>query len=345
MEWLLDGDVAVAHRATRDLLHHDDPGLRARIATEGVGAALLAARRPDGHWGRGFYQPKWTSTHYTLLELRNLGLSADHPAAVASVGLVLAHERGPDHGLDPSHRAAVSDACINGMGLHYASWFGASEVDLASLVDVLLARRVADGGFNCRHRPPDLPVRHSSLHTTVSVLEGLTSYLAAGHRHRRQDVEAAIGTGAEFVLRHELFRSERTGEVIGADLLVPHHPPRWHFDILRGLECLAEAGSRRIRGWTLRWTSCAPGGGRTAAGPRARGRGRPTFLPSLVARRAGRPSGPCACWSTTLPDRVILTGPEGSLEDGAHGRFERSKRAVVAQRRRLPGLRPQLRRQ
>lgn len=240
--WLLEGDVAVAHQTTRDLLHHDDPRLRARIAHEGVGAALLAARRPDGHWGRSFYQPKWTSTHYTLLELRNLGLPADHPAAVESVRLVLAHERGPDGGLDPSHRAPVSDACINGMGLHYASWFGAPEEDLAGLVDVLLSRTVADGGFNCRHRPPRSPVSHSSLHTTVSAMEGLTSYLAAGHQHRRDDVVAAVDSGAEFVLRHELFRSERTGEVIRPEFLAPHHPPRWHFDILRGLDCLAAAG-------------------------------------------------------------------------------------------------------
>jgi hypothetical protein len=242
VEWLLAGDVAVAHQTTRDLLHRTAPGLRARIATEGHGAALLAARRSDGHWGRGFYQPKWTSTHYTLLELCDLGLPGDQPAAVESAALVLAREKGPDGGLDPSHRAAVSDACINGMGLRYASWFGAREEDLASLVDVLLARTVVDGGFNCRHRPPHAPLAHSSLHTTVSVLEGFTSYLAAGHRHRREEVVAAQGTAVEFVLRHQLFRSERTGEVIREDFLVPHHPPRWHFDILRGLDCLAGAG-------------------------------------------------------------------------------------------------------
>ena len=242
LDWLLDGDVAVAHQTTRDLLHREDAALRARIPTEGTGAALLAARRADGHWGRGFYQPKWTSTHYTLLELRNLGLPRDHPAAVESVEMVLAEERGPDGGLDPSHRSAVSDACINGMGLDYASWFGASEERLAALVDLLLSRRVADGGFNCQHRPPSSPVSHSSLHSTVCVLEGFGTYLAAGHRHRREDVVAARRTAVEFVLRHRLFLSERTGEVIRPDFAVPHHPPRWHFDILRGLDCLRTTG-------------------------------------------------------------------------------------------------------
>ena len=243
--WLLEGDVALVHQTTRDLLHRDDAGPPCRDRHRG-GGGRTARRPPPGRpLGRGFYQPKWTSTHYTLLELRNLGLAADHPAAVASVGLVLAGERGPDHGLDPTHRAPVSDACINGMGLHYASWFSAPEEALTGLVDVLLSRQVSDGGFNCRHRPPGFAVSHSSLHTTVSVVEGLTSYLAAGHGHRRADVAAAVRSGAEFLLRHELFRSERTGEVIRADFLVPHHPPRWHFDVLRGLECLAAAGTAR----------------------------------------------------------------------------------------------------
>ena len=64
----------MAHLATRDLLGHEDASLQARIATEGIGAALLAARGQEGHWGRGFYQPKWTSSHYTLLQLSQIGL-------------------------------------------------------------------------------------------------------------------------------------------------------------------------------------------------------------------------------------------------------------------------------
>lgn len=245
LEWLLAGDPAVAWSATRHLLQRDDPGLRARIATEGDGAALLAARGPDGHWGRGFYQPKWTSSHYTLLELRNLGLAPDNPAATETVQLVLSQEKGPDGGLDPSHRSEVSDVCINGMALDYASYFRAGEEQLTGIVDVILSRRVADGGFNCRHHPPKAPASHSSLHSTVSVVEGLTGFLAAGHQHRRDEVEEARASAVEFILRHELFRSERTGEPIHPDLLVLHHPPRWHFDILRGLACLADAGVPR----------------------------------------------------------------------------------------------------
>ena len=59
----------------------------------------------------GFYQPKWTSSHYTLLELKNLGLSRRHPSARDTVALILETEKGQDGGLNPSSTVMQSDAC------------------------------------------------------------------------------------------------------------------------------------------------------------------------------------------------------------------------------------------
>ena len=239
LEWLLDGDVAVQYQATRDLLHRDEPALQARIATEGDGATLLAARGPDGHWGRGFYQPKWTSSHYTLLELRNLGLERTNPVARETVGKILRDEKNRDGGLDPTRGPRPSDACVNGMALGYASWFGAPEDDLAGVVDFLLANRVADGGFNCRANRT--AVRHSSVHTTLSVIEGISDYEHAGYGHRRDELRDARESSIEFLLRHRLYRSERTGNVIRSEFGRLHHPARWYFDILRCLDAFVAA--------------------------------------------------------------------------------------------------------
>ena len=77
--WLLEGDPAIQYQTRRDLLHEDPAALadlRNRIAKEGWGRAFLERQQPDGHWGRWFYQPKWTSSHYTLLDLRNLCIPA-----------------------------------------------------------------------------------------------------------------------------------------------------------------------------------------------------------------------------------------------------------------------------
>lgn len=240
--WLLQGsDVAVSYQAHRDLLGQDRPDLRARIAGEGAGAVLIAARGADGHWGRGFYQPQWTSSHYTLLELKNLALPPDHPAATQTVDLILRSERGPDGGLNPAAALKNSDACINGMALGYAAYFGASEDDLAGVVDFLLGQRTPDGGFNCRLNRSG--ARHASLHTTTSVLEGFTEYLRGGYHHRRDKVVAARAAAAEVLLRHRLFRSHRTGEVIRPEFTRFHHPTRWYYDVLRGMDALLDAGT------------------------------------------------------------------------------------------------------
>lgn len=93
IEWLLAGDVAIQYQVQRDLLDQERPDLRRRIAHEGWGAHFLRLRRAEGHWGRGFYSPKWTSTHYTLLDLKHLGLSPRHPLIRESVAQILEQQK------------------------------------------------------------------------------------------------------------------------------------------------------------------------------------------------------------------------------------------------------------
>lgn len=303
LTWLLTGDAAVAYVATRDLLGRDDPELQARIATEGSGAAILAARRPDGHWGRGFYQPKWTSSHYTLLQLRGMGLSRAHPAAVATVQLILETEKAADGGLNPSGRRVPSDACINGMALGYASWFGATEEQLRSLVDFLLRERVADGGFNCRHNRPGARVTHSSVHTTVSVMEGITDYVGSGAHYRRDELEEAYASSAEFLLRHRLLRSETTGEVISPEFTRLHVPARWHYDILRGLDSLAA-------GAVPRDDRMDEALGLLHSRRRADGRWNANRAYPGATHVPDDPAGQPSRWVTVIAERILVAYPE-----------------------------------
>lgn len=241
--WLLEQDVAVQFQTRRDLLGHsvaDVADVQERIGREGAGAVLLSYRGANGHWGRGFYQPKWTSSHYALLELKNMGLSRENPEACGTVAMILREEKGRDGGLNPSGTVTVSDACINGMALGYAAYFGASEAQLVSIVDFLLEQRMTDGGFNCRLNRSG--ARHSSMHTTICVMEGITEYEHSGHQYRLAELVGAHAACVEFLLRHRLFRSERSGQPISSEFTRLHHPPRWHFDVLRGLDALAHAG-------------------------------------------------------------------------------------------------------
>src|SRR3954453_6206223 len=56
LEWLLDSDPAIRWQVLRDLTDSSADATaaeRARVATEGWGARLLAARDPDGQWMGG----------------------------------------------------------------------------------------------------------------------------------------------------------------------------------------------------------------------------------------------------------------------------------------------------
>jgi hypothetical protein len=241
IDWLLAGDVAIQYQVHRDLLDEERPDLRTRIAAEGWGAQFLAARRPDGHWGRGFYQPKWISTHYTLLDLKYLGIAPGHPQIRASIGQILAQHKSADGGVNPAKTIETSDICVTGMVLNYAAYFGMPVEPLQSIVDFLIGVQMPDGGFNCESNQHGAV--HSSLHSTLSVLEGIGEYLASGYTHRAAELDGIAQQAREFVLQHRLFRSDRTGEIINPRFLLLSYPSRWFYDILRALDYFASVGA------------------------------------------------------------------------------------------------------
>ncbi|MFA6152074.1 MAG: hypothetical protein WC716_12180 [Chitinophagaceae bacterium] len=249
IEWLLEADVAIQYQVWRDLLGLEKKVLQDRIAKEGWGQLFLSKRKPDGHWGERFYQPKWTSSHYTLLDLRNLNLPPENEMVRETIASVLQNNRAQDGGiqLGPS-TAQHSDVCVNGMFLNYASYFRMPENQLQSIVDSILAEIMPDGGFNCRSKRSG--ARHSSLHTTLSVLEGFTEFQKAGFSYRRDEIAEAIKTGIEFILMHRLFLSDRTGQVIDKKFLNLTYPCRWRYDILRAMDYFQYSGVK----WDNRMT-------------------------------------------------------------------------------------------
>jgi len=246
INWLLAGDVSIQYQSCRDLLSIERKDLRKRIATEGWGAGFLSERKPDGHWGSKFYQPKWTSSHYTLLDLRNLCIDPNHKLIRESIDKIVSEEKGPDGGINPSGAIKNSDVCINGMFLNYASYFRVAEGGLHSIVDFILSQRMPDGGFNCRFNRAGAV--HSSLHSTLSVLEGITEYEVNDYSFRSDEVKEAKKNSIEFILMHQLFLSDKTGDIINKDFLRLPYPCRWRYDILRALDFFQYSGT----GWDER---------------------------------------------------------------------------------------------
>jgi hypothetical protein len=240
IQWLLDGDPAIRWQTLRDLVGAAGRTVereRTRVARDGWGARLLARQDPEGTWAGGLssdgglYSPKWISTTYTMLLLRDFGLPANNRQARRACTLLLDGGLQRDGGLNYGWRGR-SEACITGMVLSILSYFEYDDDRLDIIADHLLEQQMLDGGWNCR-RP--FGATHSSAHTTISVLEGLRLYEVYRGRKVRV-VQAAQRRGREFLLVHRLFRSHRTGEIIKPVFTLFSFPPRWHYDILRALD-------------------------------------------------------------------------------------------------------------
>jgi hypothetical protein len=253
IQWLLEGDPAIRWQVLRDIVGAPEPAVkqqRAKVMREGWGARLMARQDPNGTWAggpspsHGLYTPKWISTTYTMLTLRDFGLPEDNTEAHKACRLLLERGLRGDGGISFGDWADWTDrgeTCITGMVLSILSYFRFEDERLEIVAEHLLEQQMHDGGWNCR-RPQG--ARHSSVHTTISVLEGLRDYeLLRGQENRK--IRTAQGRGREFLLMHRLFRSDRTGEVIKSEFLRFVFPPRWHYDILRALDYFQSVNAPR----------------------------------------------------------------------------------------------------
>jgi len=243
-QWLLEGDPAIRWQAQCDLL--DAPaGIvvaeRQRVAEEGWGRRLLALQEPDGMWGGGLYSPKWISTTYTLLALRTLGLPAGDPQALQGCALLLEHGLYPDGGINFVRSYKHSETCITGMVLSILAHFRFPDPRLHIVAEHLLGQQMPDGGWNCQSYNG---ATHSSFHTTISVLEGLLAYELA-FPEQAAAVRAAQAGGREFLLLHRLYRSHRSGALVNLAMTRFPFPPRWQYDVLRGLDYFQACGAER----------------------------------------------------------------------------------------------------
>ncbi len=258
VEWLLDSDSAIRWQVMRDLTdapEEDVTAERARIASEGWGARLLALQRQDGQWDGGiptftstaaanWWQslpperqgtlfPEWTSTAWSLMLLRNFGLDPVSARARDAVRLVREHCQW-EHDGEPFFAGEV-EPCINGKVVALGSYFGE---DVQDIVERLLGEQMSDGGWNCEQENGST---RGSFHTTIDVLDGLLEYQRA--TGDSPEVRAARLRGQEYLLERRMLRRLTTGEVIDPAWTQFSYPTYWHYDVLRGLDYLRAAGA------------------------------------------------------------------------------------------------------
>ena len=250
LDWLLDADPSIRWQALRDLADAPEEVVaaeRARVATEGWGARLLALQGEDGQWEGGALFPArwfesdpgerpdgqpWTATAYSLVALRDFGVEPRADKVRRGVEQVRENCRW-EHAGQPFFAGEV-EPCINGMVVELGAYF---DEDVDGVVARLVDEQLEDGGWNCEVENGSV---RSSFHTTIRVLEGLLAHeLATGGS---AGSIAARRRAEEYLLERKLFRRRSTGEVVDPAWLLFSFPTRWHYDVLRGLEYFRASG-------------------------------------------------------------------------------------------------------
>lgn len=247
LPWLLDTDPALQWRVERDLQGAPETvwsATRARVTTEGFGAALLARQDADGQWAGGAFFPghafpeatgqegqPWTATTWSLNALREWGVDASVLAGTAEK--LAAHSRWEYDDL-PYWEGEV-DACINAFTLANGAWLDA---DVAALHDWFPAHRMADGGWNCDWVEGST---RSSFTSTLNTVVGLLAYeQLTGDDSLRDDRHAA----EEYLLERRLMYRLSTGEEVGPWVNARAYPFRGRYNMLHALDHFVNASMR-----------------------------------------------------------------------------------------------------
>jgi hypothetical protein len=180
---------------------------------------------------------KWRGAFWRLLSLVDLGVEPGHPGAVAAAEQTLEWVAKPRR-LGAIHKRRIRGrvrrcASQDGRALQACLAVGlGGDPRLDTLAESLVDTQWPDGGWNCDLRPE---VTHSSFHESWGPILGLAAYGA--------NATDAAARGAEFLLRHRVVFSHRTGELSRPMFLRLRYPRYWHYDLLAGLRTLAAAGA------------------------------------------------------------------------------------------------------
>ncbi|GGC07108.1 hypothetical protein [Cellulomonas carbonis] len=246
LTWLLDTDPALRWQVERDLADAPEDvwrATRARVATEGFGARLLALQDDDGQWAGGAYFPvgftgpepadgdgqPWTATTWSLNDLREWGVDA---SVLGDTAERLARSSRWEYDDLPYWDGEV-DACINAYTLANGAWLGA---DVSGLGRWFVEHRQPDGGWNCEWVEGST---RSSFHSTLNAVRGLLWHeVATGGS---DELRAARHAGEEYLLERRLLHRLSTGDLVGPWATHLAYPFRWVYSALKALDHLRAA--------------------------------------------------------------------------------------------------------
>jgi hypothetical protein len=244
VNWLLESEnPSIKYLTLTELLGEPPESKEAQkikmeIPKSSMILSLFSGQQSNGSFNCNVYD-KWMGAHWRLPLLVDLAIPEGDTRAIKAAVTVL------DWLHSEKHKKFILS--INGLTRRCGSQEGnalgvccrlgmAKNPRVEYLAESLISWQWPDGGWNCDR---DASACHSSFHESVIPAWGLLEYHRATGDN--EALAAATRTG-EFILRHRLFRSEKTGEIIHPSWLCLRYPHYWHYDILQGLSVISMLG-------------------------------------------------------------------------------------------------------
>ena len=235
IEWVLQGDESLVYLVHKNLLKTNQEelqSLQSKLLDRGIANFIYNQKdEKTDLWGNGIYSPKYTSTHYTLWELCQLGVDLSDIRLSNSIAK-LTEEMWKPLGKVRAYRH--QDLCVVAMILKIRLEAKINDNTNKEMIDYIIEHQMKDGGFNCAWERKPFP-KQSSLHTTVSVLDAFASCRENNNLYRSREIEIVSRQCIEYILSKRLFRSVSTGNIIHEDMLKYPFPYGWKYDIMRAL--------------------------------------------------------------------------------------------------------------
>ena len=213
---------------------------RTRIGKVGWASKILAKQKDNTYWDnpRSCYVPKFSACSWQLIVLADLGISSRDKRVKSAVDHFLELHNVESGGISLRPRGNQKfepHICATGNAVRALAKMGYAEDDrVLRAMDWLLSKQLADGGWNCSPAG-----KHGSFMSVIQPLWALSEMMA---HDASEGWEVSAKRGAEFLLKHRVYRSDQDDSVILLDFLRLHYPLHYCYDFLHGLRVLTELG-------------------------------------------------------------------------------------------------------
>ena len=237
LKWCMDFDPVIRYKTMKNIYKIPEIDLEnehSALEKDGLVSRYLSLVDKDTNmWDQGIYNPKWTSTHYTLLELKNLDVPNHNEQYIAS-SKVLLDKLWFNNGMVRKNR--MQDLCVAAMVGSIACHARIQDEKIEQIASYIATHVQSDGGFNCSWPVSD----KSSIHTTLTVLIFINDYKRNGYTESSTLLEPLVRDAREYLLERRLFKGLRSNmPILKSSLNIPY-PNRYKYDVLKALEYFAD---------------------------------------------------------------------------------------------------------